>query len=88
MKKKQHGEAQAKSAYLQSAPAPLVALHEGRQSFPGRNILGRLLTDRRMQRPWTVLSRNVSSVSEWERLWKEITLVLRRAREERESRTK
>ena len=79
---------QSGSKYLKSAPKPLVTRHESRQNFPGRDILGRLLTDPRMSRSWTVLRSRVTKPSQWERLWKEITLILRRAREEPKTRRK
>jgi len=41
-----------------------------------------------MSRSWTVLRSRVTKPSQWERLWKEITLILRRAREEPKTRRK
>jgi len=66
--------------YLKSAPTTLVALHSDRQNFPGRKILGCLLSDIRMQRAWTELGKRVEEKAEWERLWKEICYILKQAR--------
>lgn len=58
--------------YLSSAPKALIAHYEQRQSFPGREILGRLLTEQQMRRSWTELGRHIASSTQWKKLWREI----------------
>lgn len=65
-----------KMVYVKNAPPVLVAMYEARHAFPGRSVLGRLLTDERMNRPWRELYRKIKLDSEWERLWKEIAFLV------------
>lgn len=69
---------------LPTAPSVLVVLH-GRIGV-GKDILGRLLTDRRMRRSWTTLSRHISRDAQWEQLWREIVYALMSAKKQKRGR--
>lgn len=60
-------KATSTGGYLKFAPAALVELHS--HIGPGKDILGCLLTDPKMGRPWQELSRYIRSRAEWQRLW-------------------
>lgn len=72
--------------YLESAPVALIAIHSDRNSAQGRDILGRLLADPSMKRPWAELSKHIDNDLEWERLWQEIKYILLSARKKPEPR--
>lgn len=61
--------------YLPRAPGALISLH-GRIG-PGKKILGRLLTDGRMDKAWKTLTSRVTHDHEWRDLWSEIVYALR-----------
>lgn len=51
--------------YLDTAPASLVARHSNYSKFPGRDLLGKLLTDKSMAIPWTSLSKNLTKEADF-----------------------
>lgn len=57
MKKIAVEKQQSASAYLHTAPEALILHH--RVIGPGKEILGRLLTNRRMEKPWAIISSHV-----------------------------
>lgn len=60
-------------AYLASAPKQLVEIHRGGKTFPGREALGRLLTDQKMNRAWLEVKKRIDNEAQWKPLWNEIT---------------
>lgn len=79
MKKPDHSSTLGQLQPLGSAPNALIQLHDSRSSFLGRTILGRLLSDTRMNRAWGVLGQHISSPEEWKDFWREIVCALNAA---------
>ncbi len=89
MKRIASGAQQGESAYLSTAPQTLIRLHQ--HIGNGKEILGRLLTDRRMVKAWMILSSHINADDErryvkdsqrnpYRRLWVEIGGLLLRSR--------
>jgi hypothetical protein len=70
---------QGSTAYVQSAPRTLIAFHR-RSTGSGRDLLGRLLSDDCMQRPWRVLERRIKNEHDFIRLWSDIRSAVLRSR--------
>jgi hypothetical protein len=76
------------SNYLPTAPATLIDLHENRRIGKEYETLGRLLTDKRMERPWLQIGKRISTENQYMNLWQEIAYHLHMSRrvKSRESR--
>lgn len=68
------------SIYLPNAPNVLIALHKTRPFVKGYAILGRLLTDDRMKRPWHFIGKRISTDDQVMLLWDEIAYRLQMSR--------
>lgn len=71
---------QADCEYLSSAPQFLIERHQNNSGFPGRPILGRLLQDSRMAKPWDVLKKSLTTDEHWEGFWQDIAHALLRVK--------
>jgi hypothetical protein len=76
------------SDYLPHVPRALIHRYEHPNSFKGKDILRRLLTDPRMKRTWKMLEKRCTAASDYTRLWSQINHALAKSRTAEPSRTK
>jgi hypothetical protein len=74
-------------SYVKTAPAVLVNIQQAGRG-PGLEVLGRLLTDPAMKRPWRELARRVDNELAWQKLWSAIKLALNHARRQQQAPTR